>query len=280
LGQPGRDPQCCREKNIMRLVAAIGIAAFAVGTSFAQPFPPSLDRALDCRNPRDAALCRDIQRDQAARSVGPPSTYRAPVARPTPLPPSPTASAKCSPPGLDIGEYAWVRDPKPEDIRDGGWEVCPGKVVMPSIFCRWVRHVLPEEQQKTCKDLEAAALAPAVALAKANPSPALLEYEATMRPIQRNFALAYFASICGLRSNAYLERFALARQLIYEQERGRRRLSAAEWKSAGEEIDRVFSEVLSEMAAPTLELSCRRLQNSEKLDQLDAIERRLTGTYH
>jgi hypothetical protein len=83
----------------MRIVAAIGLAAFAAGMPFslsvlsakaqyplgqsgriAPPVPPDLDRALDCRNPRDAPLCREIQRDQAARGGAPPSAYRAPSA--------------------------------------------------------------------------------------------------------------------------------------------------------------------------------------------------------
>jgi uncharacterized protein len=44
----------------------------------AQPLPPSLDRALDCRNPQDAALCREIQRDQAARGIPALSAFPAP----------------------------------------------------------------------------------------------------------------------------------------------------------------------------------------------------------
>lgn len=67
----------------MRVIAAFGIAAFAVVTSLAQPVPPSFDRALDCRNPQDAPLCREIQRNQTTSGGAPPNAYRAPTVRPT-----------------------------------------------------------------------------------------------------------------------------------------------------------------------------------------------------
>jgi hypothetical protein len=61
------------------------------------------------------------------------------------------AEAKCQGPGgLNIGDYAWVPNPTPDNIKDGGWEVCPGKVVMPSTYCRWAGSVLPQAQEKTC----------------------------------------------------------------------------------------------------------------------------------
>jgi hypothetical protein len=82
----------------MRIIAAIGIIAFAASMSVlpvkAQyqapqnwvPVVPgaasNADRQLDCRNPQDTPLCREIQRGQGTGNV--PNTYRAPVAQPAP----------------------------------------------------------------------------------------------------------------------------------------------------------------------------------------------------
>jgi hypothetical protein len=76
-------------------LAIILAAATTIGTSLPQPVPPSFDRALDCRNPRDAPLCREIQRNQAPGGGVPPSTYRAPTAQP--VPPSPLQLAPQNP---------------------------------------------------------------------------------------------------------------------------------------------------------------------------------------
>jgi hypothetical protein len=73
--------------RIGSIALAINLAAATtIGTSLAQQVSPSFDRALDCRNPQDAALCREIQRDQATRGGVPPSAYRAPIVRPAPAP--------------------------------------------------------------------------------------------------------------------------------------------------------------------------------------------------
>lgn len=99
---------------------------------------------IDCTRPRDAdeaEFCRNVP----ARPDPPltSATMRAP--------PPHSAQAKCQGPGgLDIGDYAWVPNPTPDDIKNGGWEVCPGKVVMPATFCRWAGQVLPQAQQQTC----------------------------------------------------------------------------------------------------------------------------------
>jgi hypothetical protein len=57
------------------------------------------------------------------------------------------------PPGLDIPQGFYLTYPTPDDIqKGGGWEVCPGKVVMPGMFCRWYER-LPPAQQQTCDAL-------------------------------------------------------------------------------------------------------------------------------
>ncbi len=122
---------------------------------------------------------------------------------------------------------------------------------------------------------------------KANPSPALLEYEATMRPFQINFGIAYAAGICQLRSDRYFTIFREARQLIYENERQRHRLSAAEWAVADADMTQVLSDVLSRIGTHSvggsginLITACQKLANGPELDQLDVVERKLTGNYH
>jgi hypothetical protein len=113
--------------------------------------------------PYSATLACDIERGLmravafagfvVAVTIGACAVVPQPITLPTaeaPQAPAPVA-AKCQGPGsLDIGDYAWVKDPKPDDIKNGGWEVCPGKVVMPATFCRWVSAVLPDAQLKTC----------------------------------------------------------------------------------------------------------------------------------
>jgi uncharacterized protein len=65
--------------------------------------------------------------------------------------PSYYGQSKCrGPGGLDIGDYAWAPNPTLDDIKNGGWEVCPGKVVMPETYCRWAGRVLPQAQDQTC----------------------------------------------------------------------------------------------------------------------------------
>src|SRR5436190_1472850 len=67
-----------------------------------------------------------------------PIAARYPVGAQQSFPPnSPRFEPRCSLPGLDIGDYAWVKDPKPEDIKNGGWEVCPGNIVLPATYCSW-----------------------------------------------------------------------------------------------------------------------------------------------
>jgi hypothetical protein len=82
-----------------------------------------------------------------------PTAYPPPSPYPTayPHPPPIYAQVKCQGPGgYNIQDDLWVREPKPEDIAGGGWEVCPGKVLMPATFCGWAPSALPPAQLKTC----------------------------------------------------------------------------------------------------------------------------------
>ncbi len=97
---------------------------------------------IDCAQPRDAdeaAFCRSLPAARPAPTVSAPSS-----------PPLYTHGRCQGPGGLDIGDYAWVPNPTPQDIANGGWEVCPGKVVMPATYCRWAGQVLPQAQEQTC----------------------------------------------------------------------------------------------------------------------------------
>ena len=109
----------------MRAIAIIGIAAVAgvvaVSVSskpaksqspnvIAQPTPPREDRELDCRNPQDAAQCREVERGQGTQGVRPPSptgAYRAP--QDAPVTDCDTYAAVLSDPERKVGGIAYEK---------------------------------------------------------------------------------------------------------------------------------------------------------------------------
>jgi hypothetical protein len=122
----------------MRVITIAGFIAVAIALSVRQSAPLHSEAYPPPSSPWQYAT--QYQYPSPAAAMMPAQT-------PQPI----YAQARCrGPGGLDIGDYAWVKSPTPDDIKNGGWEVCPGKVVMPATFCRWAWQVLPEAQQKTC----------------------------------------------------------------------------------------------------------------------------------
>jgi hypothetical protein len=104
-------------------------------------------------------------------------------------------------------------------------------------------------------------------------SAALKEYESKMKSPQRNVSLAYFVSMCGLRSNQWYDAFQLAYQRYSTELANRLHLSATDLKTIDEQGDKVFEETHSEV-------TCATLRNSSILDELDSMHRVVTGGYH
>ena len=104
-------------------------------------------------------------------------------------------------------------------------------------------------------------------------SAALKEFESKMESPQRNVSLAYFVSMCGLRSDGWYDAFQLAYQRYSTELANRLHLSATDLKAIDEQGDKVFDKTHSEV-------TCASLRNSAILDQLDSMNRVVTGGYH
>jgi hypothetical protein len=260
---------CAQRPTTPYPVAALPVEPPYAGATVA----PSADRALDCRNPQDAPLCAEL--DTKGRSGRSPYGQPAPQ---YPAPPSPSpAYSTPAPPRTALNEALPPSPIAPVKQADA-WQPRPGEAYYPpSTYCEWNRSGLPAKQQKVCSDLDQQNAA-IVARIQANASPALLEYEAIMTPIYKSFFTSYYAALCGMRSKAVLEKFADASRLISQQEASRLHLSAVEVNAAYEEAQR--GGVPPQKIAENLQEYCRTFANSSKLEQLDAMERKLTGNYH
>jgi hypothetical protein len=111
-----------------------------------------------------------------------------------------------------------------------------------------------------------------------HPSPALLEYQALMMPVQRAQQKAYYASVCQLRSQAYFRTFLDAAVEISGIEAGKRSLSNDEILVADRNAKQIMQREDAEAGFDNLGWRCRDLAG--KLAQLDAMEHSLAGNYH
>jgi hypothetical protein len=111
-----------------------------------------------------------------------------------------------------------------------------------------------------------------------HPSPALLDYQALMMPVQRALMQAYYAGICQMRSEAYFRTFQQASIEISRIEATKRNLSNDEIVYADRTAKQIMAREDAEVGFDDLERRCRDL--SGKLAMLDAMERSLTGNYH
>ncbi|HEY3915476.1 MAG TPA: hypothetical protein VGN61_13390 [Verrucomicrobiae bacterium] len=98
---------------------------------------------------------------------------------------------------------------------------------------------------------------------------------ALMTSADRNFILAFDASICGLRSDAWFGVVkngwdSYLQQLIKE--------TGVSYKQANDLLQKVRGDVGAEFGEPPA--VCAKLVNSPVMDVLDGIEYKLTGGYH
>jgi hypothetical protein len=144
-------------------------------------------------------------------------------------------------------------------------------------YCNWNRSGLPEAYQKICSkfDREKGASAERVL---ANASPALREYEATMTRASNNVYMAQIiVQVCRLRSNAWWTTILYSWQPFTVSEAKRLQLPAAETTAVLNKIE------LTKNPALVLEGPgnfCEKIVNSPVMDELDEMERKLTGNYH
>lgn len=113
-------------------------------------------------------------------------------------------------------------------------------------------------------------------------SPDLLTYVTGQANLQRWFAVAYVASLCRMRSDAYLRTFSEARYESMERERSLRRLSEADWARVADDMNTVY--LLAEIHTgfdrskpTTLTTACQALPNDPLLRRMDAIYDRSRG---
>lgn len=116
----------------------------------------------------------------------------------------------------------------------------------------------------------AAVIVSQVILAQA--SPALTEYEATMKPASANLALAHAANMCRIRSDDWLAAFDLGYQGLASSEAKRLHLSSAELTAADQANQKTYADTISTTA-------CRDLPNSSTMEKLDRIHDHMTGGY-
>lgn len=112
----------------------------------------------------------------------------------------------------------------------------------------------------------------------AHPSPALLEYQALMMPVQRAQRGAYYANLCQLRSEAYFNTFLNATIEISRIEATKRGLSNDEILVADRNATEIMEREDGKAGFDDFERRCRDVAG--RLDVLDAMERSLSGNYH
>jgi Lysozyme inhibitor LprI len=123
----------------------------------------------------------------------------------------------------------------------------------------------------------AAELSEGIRRAEADPSPALLEYEAEMMKATHNVNGARAAQMCHLRSDAWLKVIGEGYLMFRGNEAKRLNLSAAEIAAADKKIETVATPQIITWGPDNV---CEKMVNSPLMDQLDEIERKLTGNYH
>ena len=122
----------------------------------------------------------------------------------------------------------------------------------------------------------AAELSEGIRRAEADPSPALLEYEAEMMKATHVVNDATAAQMCHLRSDAWLKVIGEG-YIMFRNKEAKLNLSAAEIKVADAKIQSVAKLQVITWAPGNV---CDKMINSRLMDQLDEIERKLTGNYH
>ena len=95
------------------------------------------------------------------------------------------------------------------------------------------------------------------------------------------FKLLFFAGICRLRSDAYVQSITNSASIVAQQEADRLHISAAEMSAADAEAKRLLRKERDDAGAELpLDQTCRKLAISPKLEALDDLQRKLIGNYH
>ncbi|WP_139069833.1 hypothetical protein [Tardiphaga robiniae] len=110
-----------------------------------------------------------------------------------------------------------------------------------------------------------------------NGSPAARAYIETMVRFQISFETAYHAGICRLRSEGYFNTFRVAQLRLSQQEARRLKLSETEMARASAEVNRQVAELHKGLPDFDIVKGCDFLRNSSRMDEVDALHRRLTN---
>lgn len=107
-----------------------------------------------------------------------------------------------------------------------------------------------------------------------------LDYRQVMMPVQRALDLAYHAGICGLRSQQYFTSLTTSAQMFAMSEARRIGITNAEMVAADTAAKQILADERKAAGGRPLHETCGELVNSRKMDQLDEIQRQVTGNYH
>lgn len=111
-----------------------------------------------------------------------------------------------------------------------------------------------------------------------NGSPAARAYIETMVRFQVSFETAYHAGICRLRSESYFNTFRVAQLRLSQQEAKRLKLSESEMARASAEVNRQVAELHKGVPDFDIVKGCDFLRQSSRMDEVDALHRRLTNS--
>jgi hypothetical protein len=111
-------------------------------------------------------------------------------------------------------------------------------------------------------------------------SPAARAYIKTMVMFQISFETAYHAGICRIRSDSYFNTFRIAQLRFSQQEAKRLELSESEMARASSEVNRQVAELHKGLPDFDIVKGCDFLRNSSRMEEVDALHRRLTNIWY
>jgi hypothetical protein len=106
------------------------------------------------------------------------------------------------------------------------------------------------------------------------------EYVATMLRFQFYYDTAYHAGLCRVRSDVYFNVFRLAQVKISFGLAQKLGLSRDEMSIADREVNRQFAKAREGVPEFDIIKGCEYLRTSPSMDELDSVQRSLTGNYH
>ena len=109
----------------------------------------------------------------------------------------------------------------------------------------------------------------------------VLDYRAHMMPLQRAIDLAYWAGICQLRSERYLTSITTFAVMHAQRQARALGISAREMSEADADAKQILRTEAESQGGQDLFKRCAFLRSHmDRLDQLDALQSRITGNYH